>query len=169
MTGAERGTAIHTFFQYCDFDKAVADVSVETKRLVGLGFLTKAQAECVEPAKVTAFFESSLYSRIKSAKNYERERKFTVTSSNLKAKNPELEQLKDSDNMIKGIVDIMFEEDDGLVVVDYKSDRGISAEGLKERYAKQLQIYKSAVELITGKKVKELVIYSIELEKTIIL
>lgn len=169
MTGAERGTAIHTFFQYCDFDKAVADVSAEAERLVGLGFLTKAQAECVEPAKVTAFFESGLYSRIKSAKNYERERKFTVTSSNLKVNNPGLEQLKDSDNMIKGIVDIMFEEDDGLVVVDYKSDRGISAEGLRERYAKQLQIYKSAVELITGKKVKELVIYSIELKKTIIL
>lgn len=169
MTGAERGTAIHTFFQYCDFDKAIADVTAETERLVGLGFLTKAQAQCVVPAKVTAFFESELYRRIRSAKNYERERKFTVTSSHLKANNPELEKLKDSDNMIKGIVDIMFEENDGLVVIDYKSDRGISADGLRKRYEKQLQIYKSAVELITGKKVKELVIYSIELEKTIIL
>lgn len=169
MTGAERGTAIHTFFQYCDFDKAIADVTAEIEHLVGLGFLTKAQAECVVPAKVMAFFESELYRRIRSAKKYERERKFTVTSAHLKANNPELENLKDSDNMIKGIVDIMFEENDGLVVVDYKTDRGISADGLRERYEKQLQIYKSAVELITGKKVKELIIYSIELEKTIIL
>ncbi len=169
MTGSERGTAIHTFFQYCDFGKASEDVPAEVQRLVSMGQLTKAQAECVEPAKVTAFFESELYRRISSAENYERERKFTVTSEDIKQHSPQLVQLKNTDNMIKGIVDIMFEEKDGIVVVDYKSDRGISADGLRERYEKQLQIYKSAVEIITGKKVKELVIYSIELQKTIIL
>ncbi len=169
LTGAERGTAIHTFFQYCDFDKAIKNVPAETARLVETGHLTKAQAQCIDPSKVLAFFGSALYKRIRSAKNYSRERKFTVSSSDLKAINPEFDHIRDSDNMIKGIVDIMFEESDGLVVVDYKSDRGISGNGLRERYSKQLQIYKSAVELITGKKVKELVIYSIELEQTIIL
>lgn len=169
LTGAERGTAIHTFFQYCDFDNAVADVSAETERLVGLGFLTKAQAECIEPEKVMAFFESELYNRVKSAERYERERKFMVAASQLETDNPALEKFRDSDNMIKGIIDLMYEEKDGIVVVDYKSDRGISANGLKKRYMGQLKIYKSAIELITGKKVKELVIYSIELKKTIIL
>lgn len=169
MTGSERGTAIHTFFQYCDFGRASADVPSEVHRLVDMGQLTKAQAECIEPSKVTAFFESNLYKRIISAKSYERERKFTVTSEHIKQHNPQLIQLQNTDNMIKGIVDIMFEETDGIVVVDYKSDRGISANGLRERYEKQLLIYKSAVEIITGKKVKELVIYSIELKKTIIL
>lgn len=169
MTGSERGTAIHTFFQYCDFDNAAADVPSEVQRLVSMGQLTKAQAECIAPDKAAAFFESELYRRITSAKSYERERKFMVTSEHIKQHNPQLIQLKDTDNMIKGIVDIMFEEEDGIVVVDYKSDRGISADALRERYEKQLQIYKSAVEIITGKKVKELVIYSIELKKTIIL
>lgn len=169
MTGAERGTAIHTFFQYCNFENAVADTEAEIKRLAELGFISNAQAECIEPAKVRAFFESELYSRIKSAIKYEREKKFMVLASQIQTNNPVFEKFRNSDNMIKGIIDLMYEDKDGIVIVDYKSDRGISAEGLKERYTGQLQIYKSAIELITGKKVKELVIYSIELKKAIIL
>jgi len=69
--------------------------------------------------------------------------------------------------MIKGIVDMMFEEEDGLVIVDYKSDRGVSAVELAKRYSVQLQLYKAAVELTVKKKVKAMYLYSIELEKEI--
>ncbi|MCM1133764.1 MAG: UvrD-helicase domain-containing protein [Ruminococcus flavefaciens] len=169
MTGAERGTAIHTFFQYCSFDNAEADAQAEINRLAEVGFITEAQAECIDPAKVTAFFGSELYSKVKSAKKYEREKKFMVAASQLDTDNPALERFRNSDNMIKGIIDLMYEDEDGIVIVDYKSDRGISADRLRERYTGQLEIYKSAIELITGRKVKELVIYSIELKKTIIL
>ena len=72
-------------------------------------------------------------------------------------------KLRNSDGMIKGIIDLMFEEKDGIVIVDYKSDRGISLQKLKERYSTQLKLYKAAVELTTGKKVKEAVLYSFEL------
>lgn len=169
LTGAERGTAIHTFFQYCDFEKASENAVSEIERLVNIGFLTKEQAECVKPEKVRAFFESELYGKIKSAVSYERERKFMVSASQLDFSSPVLEKLKDSDNMIKGIIDIMYEESDGIVIVDYKSDRGLTAQKLKERYKNQLMLYKSAVELITEKKVKGLSLYSIELEKEIVI
>ena len=69
--------------------------------------------------------------------------------------------------MIKGIIDLMFEEKDGLVIVDYKSDRGASAEALRERYTAQIQLYRAAAELTTGKKVKEACLYSFELKRTI--
>ena len=92
-----------------------------------------------------------------------------IAASQLDLKSPVLEKLKNSDNMIKGIIDIMYEESDGIVVVDYKSDRGLSADKLAERYKNQLMLYKSAVELITEKKVKGLSLYSIELEKEIII
>lgn len=169
LTGAERGTAIHTFFQYCDFEKASEDAAAEIENLVNKGFITKEQAKCVKPKKVKAFFESELYRKIKSALSYERERKFMIAASQLDFKSPVLEKLKNSDNMIKGIIDIMYEESDGIVVVDYKSDRGLSADKLAERYRNQLMLYKSAVELITEKKVKGLSLYSIELEKEIII
>ncbi|MDE5853588.1 MAG: PD-(D/E)XK nuclease family protein, partial [Ruminococcus sp.] len=168
LTGAERGTAIHTFFQYCNFKNASENATAEIKNLVNTGFLTMEQAECIKSEKVKAFFESELYKKIKSAVSYERERKFMVSASQLDFSNPILEKLKNSDNMIKGIIDIMYEESDGIVIVDYKSDRGLSAEKLAERYKNQLMLYKSAVELITEKKVKGLSLYSIELEKEII-
>ena len=74
-----------------------------------------------------------------------------------------------TDVMIKGIVDLMYEEEDGIVIVDYKSDRGASADELRERYRKQLEIYKAALELTTGKRVKGLLLYSIELAQEIVI
>jgi len=167
LTGAERGTAIHTFFQYCIFENALNNPYDEIKRITDMGYISSAQSEVIDPHKVRAFFESSLYQRIKSSVNVWREKKFMVAVSELDINNDIIEKLRKSDSMIKGIIDLMFEEEDGLVIVDYKSDRGVSEKRLAERYAMQIQLYKSAVELTTGKRVKEAYLYSIEMEKTI--
>ena len=74
--------------------------------------------------------------------------------------------------MIQGIIDLYFEEDDGIVLVDYKTDKVNAYNGeeiLKERYYKQLDLYKDALERMTGKKVKEKIIYSFSLGKEILL
>ncbi len=169
QTGAERGTAIHTFFQYCNFDNAIRNTIEETDRLREHGFLTKAQAECIDPQKIMAFFKSDLYNRVKKSISYVREKKFTVAASQLEIDDVVFHKLKKSDGMIKGIIDLMYEEDDGIVIVDYKSDRGANEVQLRERYAKQMEIYKAAIELTTEKKVKGLILYSIEMEKEIFL
>lgn len=167
LTGAERGTAIHTYFQYCDFDGAIDDPEAELERMVEMGYLSRIQADSVDTGKIRAFFESDLYCRMKSAKQVWREKKFMVAVAHLEIDNALMEILKKSDGMIKGIVDMMFEEEDGLVIVDYKSDRGVSAVELAKRYSVQLQLYKAAVELTVKKKVKAMYLYSIELEKEI--
>lgn len=167
LTGSERGTALHTFFQYCDFEKASVSPSDEVKRLLELGYITKAQADSIHESKIKAFFNSELYERIMSAESYEREKKFMVSVRDLYIDSDIMEKLKKSDGMIKGIIDLMFHEKDGTVIIDYKSDRGVTAQQLKERYSSQLRLYKSAVETAMGRKVKEASIYSIELRKTI--
>ena len=169
LTGAERGTAIHTFFQYCSFENAIADTESEISRLTEAGFLTKAESESINIRKIQAFFRTDLYRRICESSCVEREKKFTVAAGQLKINDGIFEKLKDSDGMIKGIIDLMFEERDGIVVVDYKSDRFVSEEQLRQRYEKQLSIYKAAIELTTGKTVKGLSLYSIELKKEIVL
>lgn len=156
-------------FQYCDFDNAIKNTVEETERLRTHGFLTKAQAECIEPQKIMAFFNSELYDRIKKSKGYVREKKFTVAAAQLEIDDPVFRRLKNSDGMIKGIIDLMYEDEDGIVIVDYKSDRGANEAKLRERYAKQMEIYKAAIELTTEKKVKGLILYSIEMEKEIVL
>ena len=168
LTGSERGTAIHTFFQYCDFDNAQADVSAEIEAVAKRGYITSAQANVISPEKASAFFASGLYKRIRAAGDKVwREKKFMVAVADLDIGSDALDQLKKSDGMIKGIMDLVFEEDDGLIIVDYKSDRGASAKALSERYRMQLTLYKAAAELTMHKKVKAAYLYSFELEKEI--
>lgn len=169
MTGAERGTAIHTFFQYCSFENAINDPAAEIECLRQKGFLTAAQAESIQTEKISQFFRSEVYRKLTAAKSYQREMKFTVAAAQLDIEDEIIKRFMGTDVMIKGIVDLMYEEEDGIVIVDYKSDRSASANELRERYSKQLEIYKAALELTTGKKVKGLSLYSIELAQEIVI
>ena len=167
LTGAERGTAIHTFFQYCDFTQAQKSPSEEIERIRDMGYISSGEADSIDRENVAAFFESGFYKRISAADSVWRERKFMVAVSQLDIDNELMEKLRNSDGMIKGIIDLMFEENGELIIVDYKSDRGISAEKAAERYSTQLKLYRSAIELTTNMKVRELYLYSFELKKEI--
>lgn len=167
LTGAERGTAIHTFFQYCDFENAIHDTEAEIERMVRSGHITASEGESINIGNVHAFFDNEIYKRIISSRCHWRERKFMAAVAQLDIEAPLMQKLKNSDGMIKGIIDLMFEEDDGVVIVDYKSDRGISAEDMQIRYTPQIQLYRAAVELTMDSKVKAAYLYSFELHKTI--
>ena len=72
--------------------------------------------------------------------------------------------------LIQGIIDVFWIEDDGITVLDYKTDRVDTAQELIDRYATQLKLYAFALERVfaTRKlKVKEILIYSFRLEKLI--
>ena len=69
--------------------------------------------------------------------------------------------------LIQGIIDVFFEEEDYIVVADYKTDRVETAEELIRRYQVQLDYYAQALERLTGKSVKEKLIYSFALSREI--
>ena len=69
--------------------------------------------------------------------------------------------------LIQGIIDAYFEEEDGLVLLDYKTDYIKTKEELIRRYEKQLKVYADALEQMTGKKVKESLMYSFVLGEEI--
>ena len=69
---------------------------------------------------------------------------------------------------MQGIMDAYFEESDGIVLIDYKTDHVKDAEELVRRYRKQLEIYAESLEQMTGKTVKERIIYSFCLGKEIV-
>lgn len=62
--------------------------------------------------------------------------------------------------LLQGIIDAFIVEDDGIILVDYKTDRVKSEEELRERYLKQIMLYSDALEAILGKRVKRRVLYS---------
>lgn len=72
-----------------------------------------------------------------------------------------------SDSMIKGIIDLAFQEPDGFVLVDYKTDFVTDPDLLLQNYQEQLLIYRAALECITSQPVKEAWIYSTHLQMSI--
>ncbi len=174
LTGAEHGTAVHSFFQYAVFSKAEHDAIGELKRLWTLGFLTEEQMKTIHPIEIEPFFKSNLYKRIKKSPMLYREKKFLIRVSDLnipKDISSEGLQLlttyRNSNSMMKGIIDLAFSENDDFVLVDYKTDKVASEEELIVKYKLQLYIYSLALRQITGKKVKECLIYSTHLGREI--
>ncbi len=85
-----------------------------------------------------------------------------VPAKELQESFPETETI-----LVQGVIDVYFEEEGELVVADYKTDRVTAPEELVQRYRSQLAIYARALEQITGKRVKEKIIYSFALNKEI--
>ena len=65
--------------------------------------------------------------------------------------------------ILQGIIDAFLMEEDGIILVDYKTDRVKDGEELRNRYQKQIDLYSEALEQILGKKVKRRVLYSFSL------
>jgi ATP-dependent helicase/nuclease subunit A len=63
--------------------------------------------------------------------------------------------------LVRGSIDLVFEESDGWVIVDYKTDSvpGGKPDALVDKYAPQVRLYADSWERITGEKVKEMGLY----------
>lgn len=170
LSGTERGTAVHTFMQYADFAAAASDLPAEIARCRTEGRLTARQAEAVSQSKIEAFFASELYARIRTAEQVWREQKFMVRISDLTLHGP-LAQLgadyAGTDGMLTGIMDLVFEEAEGIVLVDYKTDTGLNEAGLLEAYTEQIRLYAEALSLLMAKPVRGCYLYSVPLCRTI--
>lgn len=170
LSGAERGTALHTFMEYADFSSAASDLEREITALQQRGKLTAQQAKAVRDSDIAAFFTSDLYKRIAASASVQRERKFTVALADLQLHDRLASigaQYAGTDGLLIGIMDLVFVEDDGYVLVDYKTDRNVTAEVLQERYSEQLRLYAAALAVLTGKPVKDCCIYSLSLQQTV--
>ena len=96
-----------------------------------------------------------------------REFQFTVEIPASLIKGDLPENLSEQKTVLQGAVDCVFEENDQVVIVDYKTDRSASPEELWERYLPQLHLYMLAMEQVTGKMVKECLLYSFYLNREI--
>ena len=132
-----------------------------------MGILTESQGKVINHKRLAVFFRSPLFSRIKKSSEILRERKFLVKISDLGMNDELTEKYKGTDGMVQGIVDLAFEENGSLVVVDYKTDYTESAEALAEEYSRQLEIYKYALEQTERKNVSHAIVYSFGLGQAI--
>lgn len=159
LTPTERGTAIHLAMQYLRYEACTDLDSIrnELRRLVTQKYLTQQQAEAVPADKLFAFFASKLGRRVLSAKRLVREFKFSV----LQDASVLGKELRGEEVLLQGVTDCCILEDDGLTILDFKSDR-IAAGKEAERgeyYRGQLDAYSAALARIFSLPVKERILY----------
>ena len=166
ITAAQRGTAMHRVMELFDFNKFDC-IDQELERLYEHQYISEREYESVDKDKLKAFFESDIFERIMKAQRVERELRF-LTEMPASRVAPDLEGDDALENIIvQGAVDLCFVENDGIVILDFKTDRAEKEETLKEAYSEQLNIYGIACEKIFEKPVKQKIIYSFALSKEI--
>ncbi|MBQ8203595.1 MAG: helicase-exonuclease AddAB subunit AddA [Clostridia bacterium] len=162
LSAAGKGTATHSVMQFIDMSKK-PDVDAEIDRLAEWQYITEEQAGAVDRKAISEFFDSPLYERISKSLDIRREMRFLseIPASRIDDALPE--KIKDTPVIIQGAVDLCFAEEDGIVVLDFKTDRVDNIDKLRETYSEQLNIYAAACEKIMGKPIKEKIIYSFNL------
>lgn len=167
LTPAQRGTATHKFMQFSDYAAARAGIESELARLVDGGFLSEDEGKAVNIGAAKRLFMSPLAERIFASDNVMREKKFAALFP-AKFFYPELTgEAAEEKIVVQGIADCVFVEDGELVIVDYKTDTGVDAEALLDRYSAQLEIYREALSQALGMPVKETLLYSFFMNSTV--
>ena len=163
LTANERGTAVHAFLRYVDYEKirglsgdelkiALGD---EKRRMLQRGMLSSVQGQAIVLSFMAQFLESPVGLRIRSAKEVRREWRFNLR---MRASDAIENAPASASVVVQGSIDLCFEEDGEWVLLDYKTDKTDDKEELKAKYMPQLNLYARALRSITGKIVKEIII-----------
>jgi ATP-dependent helicase/nuclease subunit A len=171
VSGTVRGNAYHRVMELMDFEGILGEK--KEKRAEALGaFLLREREEkrlseeyfgAVDEKKLLEFLDTGLAERMANALRegkLSREQPFVlgISADRLGDNFPKEETV-----LIQGIIDVFFEEADGIVLLDYKTDAVHSMKELWNRYETQLDYYTEALERLTGKPVKEKLLYSFHL------
>lgn len=163
----DRGTAHHKFLQYCNFLNAKESINSEIVRLKNIGLLSEKQTDLIDREKMKNLLDSELVNRIIKSPIVYREEQFSAKLKSSQIFDECENSGTGAEIIVQGAVDVAFEENGNLVIVDYKTDRIKDISKLTELYKKQLEIYKLAMEQSTEMTVSECIICSVHLGKYI--
>ncbi|MBD3110284.1 helicase-exonuclease AddAB subunit AddA [Bacillus sp. AGMB 02131] len=167
LSSAEKGTIMHMVMQQINLREPQSEASLEVLKLHLLQneYLRAEQLEAVNNAEILHFFESDLAKRMQNAHSLQRELPFSMVIPASEAYSDW--QGEDEPVLIQGVIDCLFEDEQGLVLVDYKTDRitgrfpsyGEAEPVLAKRYKVQIDLYSRAIESIMKTKLKEKYLY----------
>lgn len=163
LSAAERGTIMHTAMQHFDIhgDTSFAEIQRQLLHMEQDGILLPGQKEVIYIKGMQAFADSAIGHRLCHAARVWRELPF---SRMLPAKRF-FPQVKEDGARVftQGVIDVLFEEDDGgLVLLDYKTDRSADPFKALHRYRIQMELYCEAVKEILRRPVKECFLYLLQ-------
>lgn len=160
LSPAEKGTAMHFAMQHMDFRNQ--DIEGQIELMVKKELLTEVQAKSIDIRKIRSFINSAVGKRMLDSCKIHREVPFNIELP-YKEIYPQLPDVSDYEDkiLLQGVIDCYFEEEDNIVLIDYKTDYVPDGdiEVMKEKYKLQISYYSRALEMLTLKRVKERYIY----------
>ena len=169
ITGAERGSIVHLIMELLDFNKinTIDEIKEQINIFIKKNIITEKQSTAINSYKIYKFFKSDIGQRMLKSAFVKREQ---AIYAQIKLKDVYIYEdlindgslnYDDESIMLRGIIDAYFEEDEKIVIVDYKTDfvNDENREEVINRYKKQLDLYAEVVKNLTGKEVKEKYIY----------
>ena len=179
ITGAEKGSIVHLIMELIDFNKinTIDEIKEQINKFINKNIITEKQSTVINPYKIYKFFKSNIGQRMLKSSFVKREQ---AIYAQIKIKDVYIYEdlIKDNSSnyddetiMLRGIIDAYFEEDEKIVIVDYKTDfvNNENREEVISRYKKQLDLYAEVLENLTGKKVKEKYIYLFGIDEDILI
>jgi ATP-dependent helicase/nuclease subunit A len=164
LTPAERGTLYHTVMQHLPLDLPADPEAVRSwiERQTAVKRLPVYAAEEVDADSIASFLRSELAARMRNSADVRRELPFSFGLPAARVY-PDTDLLAAGETILmQGVMDCLFFEPEGWVLVDYKTDSpgpDRSLTPIKDRYALQIDLYCEAVGRILKKPVKEAYLY----------
>ena len=165
LSGTSRGNAYHRVFQLLDYGRDLSDyhkVQTYLDELLEKKLISEEMRKSVRNKDILHFLNSQTGQRMKHAwekGTLKREQQFVM---GIPASMINEEYKGEETVLVQGIIDAYFEEDGKMCIVDYKTDYVENIKELDARYRAQLVYYGYAVERITGKEIKDRLIYSVK-------
>lgn len=166
ITSAQKGSFIHLCIQKMDeqleYDsKKIKDMIQE---MVVKERITKKEADAISVEQLLQYTKSELFQQLKYAKKVCKEQPFyrLLPASQI------YEEENKEEILVQGIIDLYYiNNEDQLILVDFKTDYAKQEQELVQKYKEQLVMYKEAIEISFNRKVDKMYIYSIYLQKQI--
>lgn len=172
LSGKRRGDAYHKLMEHIPFEKILDEAGIKSFiENCTADFLDNAERNSIDPADIAKFYDNDAARRIVAANKSGRlYREYPIFHKlDVSRYDPAIfgadsrDMLVGAEPYVQGIADMFFIEDDGIVLVDYKTDRTDEAQKYKDDYKLQLDIYKDALTKEFSLPVKQMMIYSFTL------
>lgn len=168
-SGTVYGNAMHRLMQYIDFKNCISEEGIlsELNRIESMGFLPAEDRDMIDVKQVVSFFSTELGQKLMKTETVLREFKFSILDDGARyAPGMTGEKI-----LVQGVVDCAIIEDDGLTILDFKTDK-VTEDGLPDavqKYIPQIELYAHAMERIYKKPIKATALHFFRLGKTVFL
>lgn len=171
LTGSERGIAFHTVLEHINFKeiKNLNDLNLLIDNLYSRNILSEQEKNSINKTKIMKFLSSDIAQRIRNSNLIKRETPFVMGMTPYEIYEDEIYKDLKTTILVHGIIDLYFEENNKIILLDYKTDYVTKSniEQIKSKYKVQINLYKKALEKNIKKEVSECVLYLFGIDSTV--